>query len=352
MIRKEDFEKEYKGKKVLLFKLTNSSNLEVLVTNYGARIVSLFTPDRTGRMQDVVLGYSTLDAYLLSNSKYFGSTVGRYANRIANGRFEINGKEYLLEKNNGNNHLHSGSSGFHDVVWNATQISDNTIILEHYSKDGSGNYPGNLDVKLRITLSDDNSLELSYTGQTDKTTHVNFTNHSYFNLTGDPEKKILDHILEINSKAITEVNEHLIPSGNLIDIRGSALDFTSPKAIGKDIGSESLKNTKGYDHNYVLSAYDPASKNPFFAARVEDPLSGRTMEVYTNEPGMQLFTSNTMKTNRPGKNGLPYLEKSAFCLETQHFPDSPNQSGFPTTLLKPGQLYSSICIYKFGLTEE
>ncbi|MFN5423221.1 MAG: aldose epimerase family protein [bacterium] len=330
-------------KTVGLYALTNKNGMTVEFTNYGATIVSIVVPDKAGNFQDVTLGYDNIEGYYNGNA-YFGCVVGRYANRIAKGKFTLEGKEYTLPTNNGANSLHGGVGSIDKQAWDVVQ-GEGSITFSIVIPDGANGYPGKVDLNVTYTLRDDNSIVMDYSAVTDKTTHVNVTNHAYFNLSGDPNKTILDHELMINANAYTPVDSTLIPTGELRDVKGSAFDFTAPKAIGKDIASteEQIVIGKGYDHNYVLNKVD--SGLPSIV--VIEKTSGRKLEVFTNEPGVQFYSGNFMDGSQKGR-GTAYQFRTGFCLETQHFPDSPNQPAFPSTVLKPGEKYSSQTIYKFS----
>ncbi len=341
------FGSETNGKKVELFTLKNSSGIVAQITNYGGRLVSLWIPDRNGNFEDVVLGYSTLDGYLNSNEIYFGTLVGRYGNRISKGEFILNDSLYRLATNNGPNHLHGGTKGFSNVVWDAVQSDDRTLLLSYYSPDGEEGYPGNLLVNVTYELTDDNELKIEYKATTDKATPVNLTHHSFFNLKGAGNGDINDHLLQINAAYYTPVDSTLIPLGEIAPVEGTPFDFRTPTAIGARVNEENqqLKYGRGYDHNWVLQ---PSDSQINFAAKVVEPASGRTMEVYTNEPGIQFYGGNFLNGKDTGKYGKVYPFRGSLCLETQHFPDSPNQPSFPSTILEPGQEYYSLCTYKFG----
>lgn len=345
-ISKEAFDTTLQGKKVSLYLLKNSNGMEVAITNYGGRIVSLIAPSRNGKWADVVLGFDNIHDYVTIKNN-FGALIGRYANRIGGARFELDGKVYNLEKNDGNNSLHGGFHGFYTKVWDATQSSDSVLELHYLSPDMEANYPGNLTVHVAYTLTKQNELKINYSATTDKTTVVNLTNHAYFNLKGAGAGTILDHILMIPANYFTPVNNEMIPTGELRSVEGTPMDFRQPTVIGKRIGDdyEQLKLAHGYDHNWVLKTY--ASDSVLLAARVTEPASGRVLEVFTTEPGLQCYTGNFLDGTIKGKYGKTYLRRGAVCLETQHFPDSPNKPEFPTTVLKPGETYHSLCIYKF-----
>ena len=346
LIPKSNFNTTIDGKQVELFNLTNANGLVAQITNYGGRVVSLWTPGHDGNYKDIVLGYDTFEGYLNSNEIYFGALIGRYGNRLNKGKFILDGKEYTLARNNNENHLHGGLKGFNDVVWSAKQLDNQTLELKYLSKDMEEGYPGNLTVKVIYKLTDTNELKVEYWATTDAPTVVNLTHHSFFNLHGAGKGSINDHVLHINATHYTPVDEGLIPTGEIVNVANTPMDFREPTAIGKRVSSdfEQLKFGMGYDHNWVLNT---SKEKIHLAARVTEPKSGRTMEVYTNEPGLQFYGGNFLNGKDVGKYGLSYEHRAAFCLETQHFPDSPNHSNFPATRLNPGEEYYSICIYKF-----
>ncbi|GHN00980.1 aldose 1-epimerase [Cytophagales bacterium WSM2-2] len=332
-----------------LFSISNANGMKMDVTNYGGRIISLFVPDKNGKSGDVVLGYDSLKQYLTGNL-YFGAMIGRYGNRIAQGKFTLNGKAYQLAQNNGVNALHGGTSGYHGVYWDVTQSGNNSLRMTYRSKDGEENYPGNLDVTVTYTLTDGNELVIDYEAATDAETIVNLTHHSFFNLAGAGNGDILNHEMMINANEFTPVDVTLIPTGELRKVKGTNFDFTTPHRIGERIDQkdEQLSFGKGYDHNWVLNK----KGNEFsLAAKVREPLSGRTMEVWTTEPGIQFYSGNFLDGTDVGKGNTPYPFRSAFCLETQHFPDSPNHANFPSTILKPGETYKQKTVYKFGVVK-
>jgi len=335
------------GRAVESFTLTNANGIEVTAIPYGAIITSLKTPDRSGQRGDIVLGFDSLDGYLKEHP-YFGAIVGRYGNRIAGGRFTLDGQTYTLAKNNGPNHLHGGIKGFDKVLWEAAPIGSNGVVFSRTSADGEEGYPGNLKVRVTYTLTDKNELIVDYLATTDKATPVNLTQHSYFNLSAGKSEDILGHELTINADRYTPVDATLIPTGELASVQGTPFDFRKPVAIGKRIDADhpQLANGKGYDHNWVLNRTGSGLQ---IAARVADPASGRTLEVRTTEPGMQFYAGNFLDGTLKGKGGQVYKRRSGFCLETQHFPDSPNQPKFPSTTLKPGQEYRSQTVFTFGV---
>ena len=321
-----------------------SDKVEAAITNYGGIVVSLKVPDRTGKIADVVLGYDDLDGYL-KTTPYFGALVGRYGNRIANGKFALDGHEYTLARNNGQNSLHGGLQGFDKKVWTA-RIDRDGIYLNYVSKDGEEGYPGNLTVQVKYTVAGAD-LRLDYEATTDKDTVLNLTNHSYFNLAGQGEGDILKHEVMIDAGRYTPVGKGLIPTGELASVASTPFDFRMPHAIGERIGQndEQLKLGGGYDHNFVLNS---GGGSLHLAARVMEPSTGRVLEVLTTEPGLQFYTGNFLDGAITGKAGKVYRKRYAFCMETQHFPDSPNHPTFPTTELKPGQQYRTTTIYRFS----
>lgn len=334
------------GKTVELFTLKNSKGMEAAITNYGGIVVSLKTPDKAGKMADIVLGFDSLEGYTKEHP-YFGAIIGRYGNRIAKGRFRLNGVEYKLATNNGPNALHGGLKGFDKVVWDVVAADERSVELRYVSKDGEEGYPGTLTATVKYTLTDANELRIDYTATTDKDTVVNLTNHSYFNLAGEGQGDILGHLVEIHADRFTPVDAGLIPTGELKPVAGTPFDFRQPHAIGERIQAkdEQIERGKGYDHNFVLNG-EMGRLRP--AARVVEPKSGRVMEVLTTEPGIQFYTGNFLDGSVKGKGGKAYQFRYGFCLETQHFPDSPNQPTFPTTVLKPGETYKSTTVYKFS----
>jgi aldose 1-epimerase len=333
-----------------LFTIENKNGLKALITNYGGRILSLYIPDKTGHFDDVVLGYDTPEEYLNSNEKYYGAIIGRYGNRIGQARFSIGERTYFLEKNNGENSLHGGCKGFHHVYWDVDQLDEQTLELKYASKDMEEGFPGNLNVKVVYCMTEDNELKIEYFASTDKSTIVNLTHHSFFNLTGDLRETINNHILQIPADFYTPVDEGLIPTGEIAPVEGTPFDFRNPTVIGERVeeNHEQLKFGRGYDHNWVLDAAGE-NKKLRFAAKVTEPNSGRVLAVFTNEPGIQFYGGNFLNGIDVGKGGMPYQYRTAFCLETQHFPDSPNKDNFPKTILKPDGEYYSICIYRFGI---
>jgi len=345
---KQPFGKTAAGEAADLYTLANSSGMEASITTYGGAIVSLKTPDRTGRIADVVLGFNTLDGYLKSTF-YPGALVGRYANRIAKGRFALNGVEYALACNNGANSLHGGIRGFDKAVWAARELpgDDAALELTYASADGEEGYPGELTVTAVYTLTRKNELRIDYSARTSKDTVVNLTNHSYFNLAGEGSGDILDHVARIYADRMTPVDAGLIPTGELRPVEGTPFDFRHPAAIGARIGQadEQLERGCGYDHNFVVNGAMGTLRD---AARVVDPKTGRVLEVLTTEPGMQLYTANFLDGAAIGKSGKAYGRRSAFCLETQRFPDTPNHADFPTCILRAGGKFASTTVYRFS----
>jgi len=331
------------GKEVLLFTLTNKKGVEVKISNYGATVTSWVAPDKKGDKSSIVLGFDSLAGYL-AKPPYFGATVGRYGNRIANGKFKIDGNGYTLATNNGKNHLHGGLKGFDKVVWEVAEIDENSpsLTLHYLSKDGEEGYPGNLHCTIVFTLSDDDELGIEYSAETDKPTVLNLTNHSYFNLTGNVDNSILKHTLKIDADRYTPVDTTLITTGELKAVTGTPFDFTKPAEIGSRIDSV----PGGYDHNFVLNRKDSSLQ---LAAVLSDTISGRTLEVFTTEPGIQFYTGNFLDGSIKTDAGKPITKNSALCLETQHFPDSPNKPKFPTTVLRPGQKYHTVTRYKLSV---
>lgn len=342
-IQKKIFGETSEGKEVELYTFNNENGVELKVMTYGATIISLKVPDKNGQLGDIILGYDNLKDYV-NNSPYFGATVGRYANRIKRGLFTINGIKYQLSINNGKNHLHGGIKGFDKVVWDAQPFKENNVVglkLTYRSKDGEQGYPGNLIASVTYTLTNDNELKMEYEATTDKPTIVNLSNHCYFNLAGQGKRDVLDHELMINANSFTPVDDELIPTGEIKDVKETPMDFTSPKAIGARI----KKVKGGYDHNFVLN-----NKNGSLAlaVRVYELTSGRTMEIYTTQPGIQFYSGNFLDGTITGKENKIYKKHYAFCLEPQHFPDSPNHSNFPSVVLNPGEKYSQQSVYIFS----
>ncbi len=344
-VQKMDFGKTPDGTPVELYTLSNG-RVTVKVMTYGGIITELHVPDRAGKTADVVLGFDTLDGYIAKNP-HFGAITGRVANRIARAEFTLDGKEYKLAANNGPNTLHGGKKGFDKVVWKAQDVSGPAgpaVKLTYLSRDGEEGFPGNLNVAVTYTLTDDNALRIDYSATTDKATPVNLTNHSYFNLAGHASGPILDEELMLAADQYTPSDDQYIPTGQIAPVGGTPLDFTTPTAIGARIG-QIQGEPGGYDHNYVIR---PSGSSPAFAARVRDPKSGRVLEMYTTEPGVQLYTSNFLDGSVKGKGGVAYQKNQAFCLEAQHYPDALHHPNFPSIILRPGATYSQTTIYKFS----
>lgn len=349
---KEDYGSTSDGEEVVQYTLKNKNGMEVKIITYGGRITSLTAPDKEGNFEDVVLGFSSLEQYTKDNP-FFGALIGRFGNRIAQGKFTLDGEEYTLARNNGENHLHGGEKGFDKVIWTVDEeISDSrTLVLSYISEDMEEGYPGRLETTVTYTLNEDNSLDVEYEATTDKKTVLNLTQHAYFNLSGDFSNDILDHKLEINADQYLPVTENLIPIGELRDVANTPFDFREPKAIGEDIEAENeqLKIAGGYDHNWVLNEQETGMR---FAASAYHEETGRFLEVHTNEPGIQLYSGNFLDGTLPRQydNGT-YGHRSGFCLETQHYPDSPNQEQFPSVVLEPGEKYSSKTSFKFSVKQ-
>jgi len=343
-----NFQTKIKGKKTDLYQLKNEK-IEVYITNYGARIVSLLSPDRKGIMGDVVLGFKSIADYQKAKTPYHGCLIGRYGNRIGKGKFNLNGATYELPINNNENHLHGGPDGFHNQVWDVIAVNQNSIVMTYVSKDGEMGYPGNLTVEVTYAVNG-NELSIAYKAKTDKATPINLTNHAFFNLAGEAKGSINDHLLMINASHFTPVDEGLIPLGEIQSVEDSPFDFRRAKTIGRDLNQEvsdiQLSRGGGYDHNFVLDKESQGSMS--FAARVVDPKSGRQMDIFTEEPGIQFYGGNFMDGSDVGKYGTKFEYRASFALETQHYPDSPNQPKFPSTILNPGETYKTKSIYKFS----
>ncbi len=348
-ITKSSFGKISTGENIDLYTLRNTNGVEAGITNFGGIVVSLKVPDRDGKFDDVVLGFSDLESYT-KPGPYFGALIGRYGNRIAKGRFKLNGVEYKLATNNGENHLHGGIKGFDKVVWTGREMRTKAgpaVVLTYLSKDGEEGYPGNLRVRVVYTLTNKNELKIDYSATTDKDTVTNLTHHSYFNLLGEGGGEILQHRVKINADRFVAIDAGSIPTGELRKVAGTPFDFLRLTEIGARInqGDEQLKNGNGYDHTFVINGRPGTLR---LAATAHEPLSGRTMDVWTTEPGMQFYTGNFLDGTAIGKTGNPYQRRYGFCFETQHYPDSPNQPSFPTTTLRKGATYRSTTIYRFG----
>jgi aldose 1-epimerase len=347
-IKKQPYGTLADGTPVDLYTLVNDNGVKATITNYGGIVVSLLVPDRDGKMADVVLGFDTLQEYAEHNP-FFGCLVGRFGNRIASGKFFLDGHEVLLVANAGGNHLHGGRAGFDKKVWQAQafeRADGPALKLRYTSPDGEENYPGTLSVKVVYTLANENGLKIEYEATTDRPTVVNLTNHSYFNLSAGAAPDILGHEMMINADRFTPVDDTLIPTGELRSVEGSPLDFRQSTPIGAriDADDEQIGYGGGYDHNWIVNG-EPGELR--LAARVTEPRSGRVMEVHTTEPAVQFYAGNMMPPSMPGKGGATYLRRGGFCLETQHYPDSPNKPEFPTTILRPGEVYQTTTVYTF-----
>ena len=342
-----NFQTEVGGKKTDLYTLRNKNNMEVCVTNFGGRIVSVMVPDKDGKMQDVVLGFDSIQDYI-SKPSDFGASIGRYANRINQGRFTLDSIEYQLPQNNYGHCLHGGPNGFQYRVFDAVQLNPQEVELTYVAADGEEGFPGNITCKVLMKLTDDNAIDIRYEAETDKPTIVNMTNHSYFNLDGDAASNA-DHLLMVDADYYTPVDSTFMTTGEIAPVKDTPMDFTTPKAVGKDINNYDfvqLKNGNGYDHNWVLNTKGDISQ---VAARLTSPETGITLEVYTNEPGIQVYTGNFLDGTVTGKKGIVYNQRASVCLETQHYPDSPNKADWPSVVLEPGQTYNSECIFKFSV---
>ena len=347
-VSEADFGKMPDGTLVKIFTLTNEHGMEARICTYGGVVVSLKTPDKTGQMADIVQGFDSLEGYLNPAEPYFGALIGRYGNRIGHAKFTLDGKVYNLPANDGVNTLHGGPKGFDKAVWTPRQLADGGVELTYTSKDGEEGFPGNLKATVAYHLTAADELKIDYSATTDKDTVVNLTNHSYWNLKGAGNGTILDHLLTIHASKFTPVDSGLIPTGELKPVAGTPFDFTKPTAVGARIeqNDEQLKLGKGYDHNFIL---DRSGAGLSLAARVEEPATGRVMEVDTTEPAVQFYTGNFLDGTLKGKGGHVYPRRAALCLETQHYPDSPNKPAFPTTELKPGQTYKTTTVYRFSV---
>lgn len=342
-----NFRTEIEGEQTDLFVLKNGNNMEVCITNFGGRIVSINVPDKDGVMHDVVLGFDSIQDYLNYDNN-FGATIGRYGNRIAQGRFVIDGIEYQLPRNNHGHCLHGGPQGFHNKVFRARKLNNQTVEMAYLSKDGEEGFPGNLTCKVVFSLTDDNALDIHYWAETDQATVVNLTNHSYFNLDGDPSKDNSEYLLTIDADAYTPVDSTLMTTGEILPVENTPMDFRIPKAVGERINSDfvQLRYGNGYDHNWVLNSRGDISRK---CATLESRSTGIVLDVYTSEPGLQVYTGNFLDGAVTGKRGTVYGYRTAVCLETQKYPDTPNKPEWPSALLKPGNTYESRCIYKFSV---
>lgn len=350
LMNADNFKTTIDGKSVDLYTLKSENGMVMQVTNFGAHVVSLWTADNKGAFDDVVLGHKSLDEYMnYKGERFIGCVVGRYANRIADGKFVIDSIVYNVPKNNNGQSLHGGLKGLDQVVWNVDTVGSDMIRLSYLSPDGEEGYPGNLAIQMTYSLTADNAFKIEYSATTDKSTFVNLSNHSFFNLKGEGNGTINDHLLTINADSITPIDEVMIPTGELMSVDGTPFDFRHAQLIGQRVNEENeqLKNGSGYDHNWVLNKQMPGAIE--LAASVYEPQSGRLLEVYTDQPGLQFYGGNFFDGTGNGKYGATYNYREAFALETQKFPDSPNQPNFPSTLLKPGEVYHHVCIYKFSV---
>ena len=344
------FETKVNDHSVNLYTLKNKNGMEVCITNFGGRIVSVMVPDKNGNMKDVVLGFDSIADYVNIPSD-FGASIGRYANRIKDGKIVIDGDTIQLPQNNFGHCLHGGPKGWQYQVYEAKQIDGTKLELVRQSPDGDENFPGNVTAKVTYTLTDDNSIDISYEATTDKKTVINMTNHSYFNLSGDAQKPITDHLLYVNADKFTPVDSTFMTTGEILDVKGTPMDITVAKTVGQDIDKyeyDQLKNGNGYDHNWVLNTNGDIKQ---VAARLTSPVSGITLEVYTDEPGIQVYSGNFLDGTVKGKKSIVYNQRAAICLETQHYPDSPNKPEWPSVLLEPGKTYRSHCIFKFTVNK-
>lgn len=348
-VKRADFQSVVNHKKTDLYTLKNKNGVEITVTNFGARVVEFWAPDRNGKFDDIVLGHDHIDKYVnYRGERFLGATIGRFGNRIANGKFALDGKTYQLPTNDGPNSLHGGENGFDMVVWDVNPVNQQMLEFTYLSEDGEQGYPGNLQVKMTYELTDNNEFIITHHATTDKKTILSLTHHSFFNLHGAGNGSINDHELMLNADRFTPVNEVLIPTGELLSVDGTPMDFRQPTLIGKRVNEnyEQLKFGNGYDHNWVLNRKTDAETE--LAATVYEPESGRFLEVYTAEPGIQFYGGNFFDGSISGKDGKKYEYRSSLALETQHFPDSPNHSGFPSTVLMPDEIYTHVCIYKIS----
>lgn len=344
-----NFRIEVDGKTTDLYVLTNKNGMEVCLTNFGGRIVSVMVPDRDGALQDVVLGFDSIQDYI-KHPTDFGASIGRYANRIKDGRITIDGETIQLPRNNYGHCLHGGMKGWQYKVYDARRVDSSTVAMTLHSPDGDENFPGNVKATVTFRLGEDNSIHIGYEAETDRKTIINMTNHSYFNLSGDASRSILDDVLYLNADAFTPVDSTFMTTGEIRPVAGTPMDFITPKAIATDMdmGDGQVKNGNGYDHNWVLNTQGDMNR---MAARLTSPASGIMLEVYTDEPGLQVYSGNFLDGSVKGKRGIAYRQRAAVCLETQHYPDSPNKPGWPSVELAPGQKYTSHCIYKFSVRQ-
>jgi aldose 1-epimerase len=352
-LKRENFQTTVDGKQTDLYILRNAAGNEVAVTNYGGAIVAIMVPDKEGKLANVIQGHDNIKDVINSPEPYLSRLIGRFGNRIAKGRFQLHGKEYKLATNDGPNHLHGGNKGFNVKVWDATQVNDHAIVLKYVDPYGEEGFSGEVEIWVAYTWTNDNELVIKYMAKTNKKTIINLTHHAFFSLQGiaNPTPDVLNQMLEMNADFYLPIDNTSIPTGEILKVEGTVFDFRTPKTIGQDIeaDNEQLKNGSGYDHNYVLNKHEPDELT--FAARVTEPVSGRTLEVYTTEPGLQLYTGN-FESGIKGTFGATYPRRSAICLEAQHFPDSPNRPYFPSVVLSPNEEYSQKTIYKFGVTDK
>ena len=349
---RKDFTDTVDGKPTDLYVLKNSRGVTLAITNYGGRFVGLWVPDKNGGMKDVVVGFKAVNEYINSTEPYFGATIGRVGNRIAKGKFTLDGKEYTLFTNNGPNTLHGGKKGFQAVVWDAQQANDSTLILKYTAKDGEEGFPGNLNVTVTYGINNNNEVTMNYEATTDKKTVVNLTNHAFFNLNGEGSGTINNHVLQINADGYTPVDATLIPTGIIAPVAATPFDFTKPMSIGSRLDTAAnvqLQYGKGYDHNFALRNNNTTGLQ--HAATIAGDVSGIVMEVHTQEPGLQFYGGNFMQSQNVFKGGSKDDFRTAFCLETQHFPDAPNQASFPSIILEPGKTYRTSSVYKFSVKE-
>ncbi|QEL00529.1 galactose mutarotase [Olivibacter sp. LS-1] len=348
-LKSANFKALVNGDSTHLYVLRNTKGMEVSITNYGGRIVSLLAPDKNGKLLDVVLGFDNIQDYLAKPNS-FGAIMGRVTNRIANGTFLLNGDTIKIDKNNGQHAIHGGSKGWRQQVFRGSQLSDSMLVLSYLSPDGESGFPGNVKVKVRYTLTNENALIINYEAETDKSTVINLTNHSFFNLSGNPQKTVLDDILFVRAKHFTPVDSNAIPTGEIRSVSNTPFDFTVPtsirSAINRDSTHKQLVFVSGLDHNWVL---DTDGNLEIPAASVYSPTSGIKLTVFSNEPGLQVYTGNTLDKTQKGKDNIPFQKYGAICLETQHFPDTPNQPTWPSVTLNPGEQYKSTCIYQFSI---
>ena len=349
-LKREDFQTDIKGKKTDLFTLTNANGVEVSITNYGGALVAIMVPDKDGKMANVIQGHDNIHDCINSPEPFLSTLIGRYGNRIAKGKFNMNGKEYSLAINNGPNHLHGGPTGFHARVWDAEQINDQELVLRYTSAYYEEGFPGELHMAVKYSLSQDNELIIDYRGTTNKKTVVNMTSHGFFSLAGidNPTPSAMNNICQINADFYVPIDETSIPTGEILKVEGTPFDFRTPHAVGDmiDADDQQIRNGAGYDHCYVLKKDEPGELS--FAAKIVEPNSGRSMEVYTTEPGVQFYSDNWADGYK-GQHGATFGRRSALCFEAQHFPDSPNNPHFPSVILKPGQVYTQKTVYKFGV---